>query len=173
LIIVPEIDVNETIHSSITRLRNNSFPGYQVDRSWYKQLPHMRILCYAEDELIGYMGIDFRVSRVGESVCKVLGIIDFCVSEMFRGRGIGTSMLHELAVYAQQKDVEFIVLVAANPKVYLNNGFQQVSAKCTWLRIDEHKNYGIACEQLDNLLVMKTGPRQWPGGDIDWLGYLF
>ncbi|MFL0953523.1 GNAT family N-acetyltransferase, partial [Vibrio parahaemolyticus] len=59
--IYPEIELSKKQHNSIEVLRNKSFPGHQVTRSYYKQLPHMRALKYREDQLVGYMGLDYRV----------------------------------------------------------------------------------------------------------------
>jgi len=53
----------------------------------------MRALQYEGDLLVGYLGLDYRVIKVGDEVYKVLGIIDFCVDEQYRGKGIGTLMV--------------------------------------------------------------------------------
>ena len=42
--IISEIEVSKQQHQAITTLRNRSFPEHQVQRSYYKQLPHMRAL---------------------------------------------------------------------------------------------------------------------------------
>ncbi|MEA5316929.1 GNAT family N-acetyltransferase, partial [Vibrio parahaemolyticus] len=62
-------------------LRNKSFPEHQVTRSYYKQLPHMRALKYRDYQLVGYMGLDYRVVSVGDEIYKVLGVSDFCVEQ--------------------------------------------------------------------------------------------
>ncbi|TOI86897.1 hypothetical protein CGI50_23895 [Vibrio parahaemolyticus] len=40
--IVYEIDVTKEQHEAIESLRNQAFPDHQANRSYYKQLPHMR-----------------------------------------------------------------------------------------------------------------------------------
>lgn len=62
--IYPEIELSKEQHNSIEVLRNKSFPEHQVTRSYYKQLPHMRALKYRDDQLVGYMGLDYRVVSV-------------------------------------------------------------------------------------------------------------
>ncbi|CAM2860982.1 Acetyltransferase [Vibrio rarus] len=84
--IVYEIDVTEDQHKSIGILRSHSFPEHQVERSYYKQLPHMRALQYKGDTLVGYLGLDHRVINVGGEVYRVLGVIDFCIAEQFQGK---------------------------------------------------------------------------------------
>ncbi|NMT19309.1 GNAT family N-acetyltransferase, partial [Vibrio parahaemolyticus] len=77
-----------------------------------KQLPHMRVLNYEGDQLVGYMGLDYRVVRVGDEIYKVLGVSDFCVESKVQRQGIGTTMLSQLSEYASTKDVDFIILVS-------------------------------------------------------------
>lgn len=154
-------------------LRNNSFPDDQASRSYLKQLPHMRALKYRDGELIGYFGLDYRAIGVADSSFKVLGIIDFCVDKSYRGQGIGSSMLHELSHYAKTKDVDFIILISELNSFYTRNGFQQITAPNSWLRLDEHKNYGVAFEEIDELYIKPISGKIWMTGHVDWLGYMF
>ena len=171
--ILPEIELDATTHQAIQILRNSSFPDSAVERSYYKQLPHYRALQYAGAELIGHAGLDYRVINVGEKALKILGIIDFCVHVDRRGQGIGTAMLEQLSAYAERKDVDFIILIADNEDFYIRNGFQQVQSRNFWLRIDEHKNYDVAREDIDDLYIKPVGSKKWPVGDVDWLGSMF
>jgi hypothetical protein len=50
-----------------------------VKRSYFKQLPHYRLLKYEGSVLIGYAGIDYRAIRVGREVYKIFGVMDMCV----------------------------------------------------------------------------------------------
>ncbi|HHF2973802.1 TPA: GNAT family N-acetyltransferase, partial [Vibrio diabolicus] len=99
------IDVSELHHKSIEALRNQAFPDNQVSRSYFKQLPHMRALHFQGEQLVGYLGLDYRVVSVGGEIHKVLGVIDFCVDERYRGQGIGSFMLSEVSSFAETKDV--------------------------------------------------------------------
>ncbi len=61
--IVNEIDLTKAQQKAIETLRNQSFPDHQVERSYFKQLPHMRALQYEENQLIGYLGLDYRMIK--------------------------------------------------------------------------------------------------------------
>jgi predicted N-acetyltransferase YhbS len=171
--ILPEIELDESTHLAIQELRNASFPDAKVKRSYYKQLPHYRVLKYENRKLIGCGGLDYRAIRVGNEVYKVLGVMDLCVREDKRGQGIGTSILSELSDYAKKRDVDFIILVSDNDNFYIHNGFYQIKTHNSWLRIDEHKNYGVAFEKLDDLYVKPVGDKVWKSDYVDWLGYMF
>ncbi|MCM0148669.1 GNAT family N-acetyltransferase [Photobacterium galatheae] len=171
--IIPEIEISPESHTAIQQLRNAAFPDHQVERSYYKQLPHYRMLAYSGDQLIGHMGLDYRVIRTGDAVLKTLGVIDFCVHEHVRGQGIGSSMLVALSEYAQTRDVDFLMLMSERTQFYSRHGFQPVTAHHSWLRLHEHQNYGIGFEPLNELLVQSVNGLAWPSGHIDWLGYMF
>lgn len=171
--VVAEIDLTEHTQVSIQRLRNGCFPEHKVGRSYYKQLPHYRMLKYSNGQLIGHMGLDYRVINAGETVYKTLGVIDFCVRKADRGKGIGTSMLTALIEYAKTRDVDFVILISDLSGFYIRNGFQQVVAHSSWLRLDEHKNYGVAFEHVEDLFIMPISGKEWKSGHIDWLGYMF
>ncbi|CAM3033354.1 GNAT family N-acetyltransferase [Vibrio rarus] len=171
--IVHEIDVTNQQHQAITKVRNQAFPEHQVPRSYYKQLPHMRALEYKNGELIGYLGLDYRVMKVADTVYTVLGIIDFCVAKPYRSQGVGSAMLAEVAAFAEKKNVDFITLISEHHQFYCARGYQQVSAINSWLRVDEHTNYGVAVEFLDQLYVKPISGREWECGHVEWLGYMY
>ncbi len=171
--IIYEIDVTKAQHKSIEILRNLSFPEHQANRSYYKQLPHMRALQFEGDILVGYLGLDYRAIKVGDEVYKVLGIIDFCVAEQWRGKGIGSLMLSEVSSFAEAKNVDFIVLISALESFYQRQGYSKVEGTHSWLRLHEHTNYGVAVEHIDNLLIKPISGKQWGNGHVDWLGYMY
>lgn len=171
--IYPEIKLSKNQHNDIEQLRNKAFPDHQVDRSYYKQLPHMRALNYHKDQLVGYMGLDYRVISVGTETHKVLGVIDFCIDEAHRGLGIGSAMLSQLSEYACEKDVDFIILISELHDFYCKNNFERIDSLQSWLRIHEHKSYGVAVEQIGELYIKKISGKSWGVGDMDWLGYMY
>ncbi|MBM4946324.1 GNAT family N-acetyltransferase, partial [Vibrio parahaemolyticus] len=65
-----------------------------------------------DDQLVGYMGLDYRVVSVGDEIYKVLGVSDFCVDNTFQRQGIGKGMLSQLNEYASTKDIDFIILIS-------------------------------------------------------------
>jgi len=171
--IIPEIDLTQDEDDSIVALRNDSFPDFQVPRSYYKQLPHYRCLEYEGRKLVGYMGLDYRVFGVGGISCSVLGVIDFCIRRERRGSGLGSLMLSSLSEYAKDRPVDFIVLVSDLDEFYGKNGYQKIVARHSWLRLDEFKNYGIAQESVEGFYLKPVSGKVWPGGPVDWLGYMF
>ena len=171
--IISEIEVSKEQHQAITALRNSAFPDHQVERSYYKQLSHMRALQHREGRLVGYLGLDYRMVSVGDSAYKVLGVIDFCVAENVRGQGVGTSMLSELDEYAKNRDVDFIILISDLHDFYSSQGYVQITSTNSWLRLHEHLSYDVAVEEIDDLYVKPLNGKQWPLGDIDWLGYMY
>lgn len=168
-----EIDLSSAQHDAITVLRNQSFPEHTVARSYFKQLPHMRALAYQGEQLVGHMGLDYRAISVGENIHKALGIIDFCVDSACRGQGIGTSMLSQLSDYASTRAVDFIILISEQHDFYTAQGFQRIEALNAWLRLHEHKNYGVALEPVDELYIKPISGKTWGDGDVDWLGYRY
>ncbi|HHC7361176.1 N-acetyltransferase [Vibrio parahaemolyticus] len=119
------------------------------------------------------MGLDYRVVSVGDEIYKVLGVSDFCVEQSSQRNGIGTAMLSQLSEYASSKDVDFIILISDLDAFYTANGYLRLSSLSSWLRIHEHKNYGVAVDQVDDLYVKPISGKTWAVGHIDWLGYMY
>ncbi|CAH6923727.1 GNAT family N-acetyltransferase [Vibrio chagasii] len=171
--VISEIEVSKEQNQAITTLRNSAFPEHQVQRSYYKQLPHMRALQHHEGQLVGYLGLDYRMINVGGHAFKVLGVIDFCIAEDVRGKGLGSTMLSELDAYAKERDVDFIILISELHSFYSSHGYNRVVAVHSWLRLNEHLSYGIAVEEVDELYVKSISGVSWPSGKVDWLGYMY
>ncbi|CAG9296812.1 GNAT family N-acetyltransferase [Celerinatantimonas diazotrophica] len=171
--IVYEIKLTKEQHESIKLLRNQSFPEHQSDYSYYKQKPHMRALQYEGDNLVGYLGLDYRAVKVSNEVYSVLGIIDFCVTEEHRGKGIGSLMLSEVTSFAEGTDVDFIILISELEDFYQKRGYTKIEDINSWLRIHEHTNYGVAVDHIDELFVKSISGKSWSVGHVDWLGYMY
>ncbi|MGF1482001.1 MAG: GNAT family N-acetyltransferase [Cyanophyceae cyanobacterium] len=169
-----EFDIDEETHRQITKLKNSCFPDYTKPRSYYKQLPHFRYLAYQGQTLIGQMGIDHRAIAIEDSVFTIFGVIDLCVIADKRRLGIASQMLQSLTQLAQEKSIDFLFAVASDHRLYQKNEFSAVIGYFQWLRIHDHKNYGVANEKLDQeVLVKQIGHRKWSDGPVDLLGYLF
>jgi len=160
--------------AQITALRNANFPEHAVPRSYFKQLPHVRMLASEAGQLVGYTGVDHRVIRLGAQPVTTFGIIDLCVSAEHRGLGIASTLVKEVCVLGETAAADFVILCADDARLYLRHGFAKKSNVCSWLKIDDHQNYGIARESLaDCLMVKALGATPWTDEDVDLLGYLF
>jgi hypothetical protein len=90
----------------------------------------------------GQMGVEFRVVRVGDAVVRTFGIVDLCVRESQRSRGLAGSLLTEVTGLARSCEMAFIVLFADDDRLYARNGWFPVRNRCFWVRIDEHVTLG-------------------------------
>ena len=171
--IVSEIDISVKQHKKITEIRNSCFPDEQASNSYGKQLPYMRFLEYRGTEIVAFMSVDYRVLRNENEIYRVLGVVNLCVEEEHRNQGIGTAMLKKIAEYAEEKDIDFIVLLSDHDKYYTDRGFKNVTSINSWLRIHEHKNYGVAVEEVNDLYVKSVKGKSWVSGHVDWLGYIY
>ncbi|SFS55263.1 GNAT family N-acetyltransferase [Paenibacillus sp. 453mf] len=174
---VPEYDINRELEAMIQDLLTNSFPKiYPTNRIYFKQLPHLRFLAFnQENQLVGHVGLDYRVMSLNGEPIKVLGIIDLCVSQNTRSIGIGTTLLLEVDKFSKVRNIDFILLFADNMTLYLNNGYKTVKNKCRWLKIDNESQIikGIGYESVNELMIKEVGKREWIEGDLDLLGYLY
>ncbi len=109
--------------------------------------------------------------KVGNEVYKVMGIIDFCVAEQYRGKGIGSLMLSEVSSFAQGKGIDFIMLISELDGFYLKHGYSKVETIHSWLRINEHTNYGVAVEHIDNLFIKPVSGKEVGKWSV-WTGWV-
>ena len=169
-----EHDLGEATGTAVARLRDRCFPEFGCGRPYYKQLPHFRLLAFEGDALTGHLGVDHRVVRFGTEVVTIFGAIDLCVAEDARGRGVGSALLAELEQLAVRSGVGALLLFASDQRLYQRCGFALRDASCSWLRIDDHRNYGMAHEEIVGELMLKQlDPKLSLTGEIDLLGYLF
>ena len=170
-----EHKIEPEAHSEIAKLRDACFPGCRHSRSYFKQLPHFRLFARDDsDVLVGHVGVDHRLMRFGDEVAKVFGVIDLCVSEEVRGKGIGGRLVEEIEGLAGRSGIDALLLVAEDERLYRRCGFEGLDAHCTWMRIDEHRNHGMAEEELvGELMIKRLNPQLTLNGPIDYLGYLF
>ena len=171
-----EHELKPETHAEIAALRSASFPECQHARSYLKQLPHFRLLACEEVDgpLVGHLGMDHRMMRFGEEVAKVFGIIDLCVAEKYRGRGIGGSLLAEAERVACEAGIDALFLFALDRRLYERHGFEMLDAECTWMRIDEHLSLGMTTENIvGEIMIKRLNAELNLDGPIDLLGYLY
>ena len=169
-----EYEIGLGLHSQITVLRNACFPDCQCDRSYFKQLPHFRLLAFDGARLVGHLGVDHRMMSFNHVPHSVFGIIDLCVQKKYRNQGIAYKLLSAVEETAIRAGIDGLVLIAQDPRLYKRFGFVGVDAICQWLRIDEHTNFGVAVENIANEVMVKPlCPVFDVSGPIDFLGYMF
>lgn len=169
-----EHDIQSDTHGQITVLRNACFPDCQHERSYFKQLPHFRFLAFTDGMLIGHLGIDHRMMSFNHIPHSVFGIVDLCVHEGYRNRGLGLKLLSAAESLAMRADVDAMVLLAQDSRLYEKHRFVKLESVCQWLRVEEHTNFGVAVEEIkDELMVKPIASGFFACGPVDFLGYMF
>lgn len=172
-----EYEMNVELRNKLQLLLVECFTDeFPEDRIYFKQLPHFRFLAFDDDnELVGQVGLDYRVMNLNGKPIRVLGIIDLCVSKINRSQGIGSLLLNEIEAFCKGKSIDFLLLFADNKKLYSNVGFKSVNNECKWLKIDDENQttYGIGNESINELMIKEVGSIKWGDGKIDLLGYLY
>jgi GNAT superfamily N-acetyltransferase len=174
LIKIDESDIDAQLEKSILGLLIESFPAlYPQDRIYYKQMPHFRYLVYDEKVLVAHVGLDYRIMNLNGIAIKVLGIIDLCVKKEYRGKNVASDLLNEVDAFSRMHNIDFLLLFADIDGLYHKNGFVGVKNVCKWLKIDEHRTLGVGEEVVEELMIKKTGSKDWQDGVLDMLGYLY
>jgi GNAT superfamily N-acetyltransferase len=172
--IVPEYKISDNVHKIANRLLVESFPDYPLNRSYYKLLPQFRYLVWVSDNLVAQVGIEHRVISNAGIPVQIFGLIDLCVAPSYRSQKIATKLLQQVEGLGKTSKVDFLVLFADNSRLYTENGYQQVTNLCRWMKVDEHQIIGIGEESMaDCMMVKKLGDKKWQDGIVDLLGYLF
>jgi GNAT superfamily N-acetyltransferase len=168
---VAEIDLEVELTQQVTELLGECFPGYP-DRTYFKLPPHLRLLAYNDDRLVGQLAVELRMIRVADQVFRTLGVVDLCVRPDARSQGVASLLLDN--VLALARDSDFVVLFADDDRLYRRNGWMRVDNPVTWLKVHEHATLGLA-EKVDTgaMMVKPTGTVPWPPGEVDLLGHLF
>ena len=171
---VAEAEIGADLSGRLQTLLQASFPGYP-DRSYFKLPPHFRYVAMTgSGDVAAQMGVEFRVIRAGGTVLRTFGVVDLCVAEGQRSRGLAGRLLAEVTGLARSCGMAFIVLFADDDRLYTRNGWARVTNRCSWVKINEHVTLGLA--QLADpgvMMVKAVGEQAWPEGDVDLLGHLF
>jgi predicted N-acetyltransferase YhbS len=170
----PEAEISTDLSRQLQSLLQLSFAGYP-DRSYFKLPPHFRYLALTDSgNVAAQMGVELRVIRVGDDVVRTFGIVDLCVGQAGRSRGLAGSLLTEVTGFARSCGLAFIVLFADDERLYTRHGWSRVTNRCSWVRIHDHATLGIAWQQETGAMMVKAiGEYPWPEGDVDLLGHLF
>lgn len=175
---VNEFEIDKVTSGKINVLLKKCFTGFEFNNlDYFKQLPHYRILVKESEELIGQLGIDFRVMNLNGEPVNVFGIIDFCVDPQFQKQGVGKSLLqkYESIALKHPDKIDFLFLVSDIPQYYEQLGYMKTDIATKWLKINQHRNIGIGNEKIDDasFLVKSISGKEWKDGELDMLGYMY
>lgn len=170
---VAEAEIPPDLAHQLQGLLQACFPEYP-SRTYFKLPPHFRYLAVAGGELVGQVGVELRVIRVGRDVLRTFGVVDLCVRESERSRGLAGELLAEVTQLAGSCGMDFVILFADDDRLYTRNGWDRAANPCTWLKIHEHAMLGVAtAADTGALMVKKIGQDAWPEGEVDLLGHVF
>lgn len=175
---IPEFKITIEDSLACNNLIQESFPECDFQgRDYFKQTPHYRVLAKENNKLIGQVGLDYRVMSLDGNPIKVLGIIDICIDSKYRNKGIGKMLLKkidELSLEFSEK-IDFIFLATNIPNYFEKHGFKKIYSKTTWLKIHQHKNYGVGAEKIEdtNFMIKPINNKNWKGENLDLLGYMY
>jgi GNAT superfamily N-acetyltransferase len=176
--LIDEFRLDSLTKKQIADLLKNCFPEEEFfGRTYFKQLPHYRLLLKDEQKLICQLGLDYRIMKLGEQPIKVLGVIDLTILPERQGQGLGTKLLQRLDVIVSKhiNNIDFLFLAADKHKFYEKCGYRLVKQKVKWLAIEEHVNYGFQEKEFDDCLMIKqVGKLEWDDSlELDMFGYWY
>src|SRR6266436_2498801 len=161
LVRVAEAEIGADIRQQVQALLQMCFPGYP-SRTYFKLPPHFRYLAMASGALVGQMGVELRVIRVGSEVVRTFGVVDLCVMQSERSHGLAARLLAEVTELARFCEMDFVILFADDDRVYARNGWMRAGNPCTWVKIHEHITLGLTrATQTGALMVKAIGQQAW------------
>ncbi len=176
--LISEFQLSDSIKAELKELLSACFPEVDYNgRTYFKQLPHHRLILSVDKQIVGQVGIDYRAMSLNNTLVTVFGVIDLAVHPTHQGKGLGTKLMLEFEQMAttHSNNVDFLFLVTETPAFYERLGYKATTQKVTWLKINEGKNYGLGNEQVDDCCLMfkSVGNKHWEDGELDMLGYWY
>ncbi len=170
---VAEAEIGPDLRLHVQALLQACFPGYP-SRSYFKLPPHFRYIAMTRGVVVAQMGVELRVIRVGSNVLRTFGLVDVCVRQGERSRGLAGRLLADVTGLARSCGMDFVILFADDDRLYSRNGWARAANPCSWVKIHDHSTVGLATAQDTNaLMVKRIGQQAWPAGEVDLLGHLF
>ena len=175
---VNELELDTETKLQIADLLQACF--YEEDfhgRHYFKQLPHSRLLLKDKDQLIGHLGLDYRVMTLNAQPINVLGIIELCILPNQQKQGLVRLLIDELEelVNKFKNNIDFLLLVTDQHDFYRRFGFKLTAQHARWLVTEEHINYGLKEGFINDCLMYKQiGQKTWSeNGKLEWMGYWY
>jgi predicted N-acetyltransferase YhbS len=167
-------DVRGAWLTELQGLLSTCFPEFLAERTYYKQVPHTRLLARTGGRLVGQVGIDDRVMRFDDRPARVFGLVDLCVAPQARGIGCGRALIRGVEKLARRIDINALVALADRPEIYSAAGFTTCDVDATWLAIHDLRSVSVLNRRLDRVFQVKLLrqdlelPRR-----VDFLGHMF
>lgn len=159
---------------AIYRLLGSSFPDYPAERIYFRQVPNFRYLAWNRSDLVGHLGVDFRIMNNDGQRIRTFGVVDLCVGQPFRHRGVAARLLDTLECEGRAHGIDFVVLWAQDRDFYEKRGFVSVENPCRWLLIQQDHSYGLVHRKVaEGLMILRLGNKNWRPGTLDFLGHIF
>jgi predicted N-acetyltransferase YhbS len=176
--LIAEFQLTKADKEEIASLLQRTFPLSEYNgRTYFKQLPHYRLLAKENGKLVGQVGIDYRVMNMAGTLIHVMGAIDLAVDAASRNKGYGKQLMLQLEETAKEiaSNVDFLFLVTDMPVFYETLGYTSLLLTTQWLKIHRHKNYGIGNERItdSHFMIKQIGDNWWQGDELDMLGYMY
>ena len=172
--IIPEFEIDASLEKSIHDLLKKCFPGYPNDRTYYKQIPSFRVLSQKDNQLIGHIAVDFRRINQAGNLVPIFGLSDVCVHPEFRGLKWSARLIKFIEALALKRQVDFLILIAADISFYKGLGFEEMNNLHRWLIIQNDQSLGLAQRALSpGLMIKSLNGQTWKPGLVDLLGAIF
>jgi len=171
---VDEYAIDAETASQIGHLLEESFPAYPQDRIYFRQVPTFRLIVKSQGKVIGQVGVDFRIMNNDNQLLRIFGIVDLCVGESARHKGVAAALLDRVESMGRKYEIDFLILWAKDRHFYEKRGFQEVNNPCRWLLIQNHQSHGLVHRRFgEGLMVLRLGDKEWRTGTLDYLGHIF
>jgi predicted N-acetyltransferase YhbS len=172
-----EILIPRETRRELQKLLAECFPDFLSERTYYKQLPHGRLLATIGGRIVGQIGFDYRAVRSGKSVLQVVGIVDVCVDAGFRRRGVAEAMLMQLEKLVENGDADALVALADDPRLFIALGYHQVDPAIRWFSIEDRRSVDLVERRLGGVMLVKPIREAAKAVDLqvslDFLGHLY
>lgn len=178
IVCVPEIQLDEVAKTQIAKLLTACFPEEDFQgRHYFKQLPHHRLLLKVHGQIIAQLALDYRMMTLNQNPIRVLGLIDLAVLPQYEKQGYARKLLeHVEKIFSDVfLNIDFMLLSTEKFELYQKFGFKCTRQKVKWLAMDNHQNYGVKEEWIDDCLMYKSlSQKAWvDGANLDFLGYWY
>lgn len=171
---VDEVDISTVVHGQIHELLSQCFSGYPKGKSYFKQVPHFRLLMKNKNELIGHVAIDHRMVSVGNDIHRIFGVADLCIDENYQSHNLASQILDRLNSLAKKSGVDFIILFTNQQAFYEKNGFSIVENVCRWVFINDNRTLGVSQRKLGKSIMIKPiTNKKWGDEVLDLMGHIF